>query len=179
MPAQALTPNAPVDVSAGEYQYLVSTPSPDVLFRLESEAEFEVRLDQEWRDNGHQDRLLFPEEPVISRDKYLGRAWPQYAEISDPNFVCYKRLMFEQKNFERYGWDLGVLGSPISAGAFFADVALLPYQAFTDPFRTFECNAGYCLPGDPVPLLLYPPELSASGTVAEAGAVLGVFAVFP
>ena len=58
-------------------------------------------------------------------------------------------------------------------------MALLPYHAFTDPFRTFECSTGYCLPGDPTPLLIYPPELSASGTVAEAGAILGVFAVFP
>ena len=179
VPAQALTPGGPTDISSGEYQYLVATPSPEVLFRLESEAEFQVRLDQEWRDNGHKDRLIFPEEPVISRDKYLGRAWPQYTETAEPNFVCYKRLMFEQLNYERQGWDLGVLDMPLSTGAFFADIALLPYHAFTDPFRTFECSAGYCLPGDPTPLLLYPPELSASGTVAEAGAVLAVFAVFP
>ncbi len=174
-----MAPGGPADISSGEYQFLVATPSAEVLFRLESENEFQVRLEQEWRDNAHKDRLIFPEEPIISRDKYLGRAWPQYSEIAEPNFVCYKRLMFEQLNYERQGWDLGVLDPPFSAGAFFLDVALLPYHAFTDPFRTFECSAGYCLPGDPTPLLIYPPELSASGTVAEAGAILGVFAVFP
>ncbi len=174
-----MAPGGPADISSGEYQFLVATPSAEVLFRLESENEFQVRLEQEWRDNNHKDRLIFPEEPIISRDKYLGRAWPQYSEIAEPNFVCYKRLMFEQPNYERQGWDLGVLDPPFSTGKFFIDVALLPYHAFTDPFRTFECSAGYCLPGDPTPLLIYPPELSASGAVAEAGAVLGVFAVFP
>ena len=93
--------------------------------------------------------------------------------------MCYKRLMFEQLNYERYGWDLGIIDPPLSTGAFFADVALLPYHAFTDPFRSLDTGAGYCLPGDPVPLLLYPPDLSASGTVAETAAVLAVFAIFP
>src|SRR5437588_859826 len=125
------------------------------------------------------ERLPFPEEPVLSREKYLGRAWPQYTMTVEPDFVVYKRLMFEQKNYERYGWDLGELDMPLSAGAFFLDVALLPYHAFTDPFRTFECSAGYCLPGDPVPLLAYPPEVSATGALAEAGAAIAVFAIFP
>jgi hypothetical protein len=179
VPAQGMALGGAGDAASGEFQYLVSPPSSESIFRLESEADLFVRMEQEWRDNGHTDRLIFPDEPSISQDKYLGRAWPQYTEIAEPNYVCYKRLMFEQLNYERQGWDLGVLNPPLSAGEFFADVALLPYHAFTDPFRTFECSAGYCLPGDPTPLLIYPPELSASGTVAEASAILGVFAVFP
>jgi len=177
IPAQAMSPGG--DASSGEYQYLVQPPSAERIFTLESEAELFKRMQQEWRDAGHTDQLPFPDEPIISRDKYLGRAWPQYTEIAEPNFVCYKRLMFEQLNYERQGWDLGVLDPPLSTGKFFADIVFLPYHAFSDPFRTFECSAGYCLPGDPTPLLLYPPERSASGTVAEAGAILGVFAVFP
>ena len=102
----------------------------------------QVRIQQEWRDSGHMDRLPFPDEPVISTDRYLGRAWPRYTCTVEPNFVCYKRLMFEQKNYERYGWDLGILDPPLSTGAFCLDVVLLPYHAFTDPFRTFECSAG-------------------------------------
>jgi hypothetical protein len=162
-----------------DYQNLVTPPGPDRLFTLESEGELFVRLEQEWRDRGNKDRLPFPEEPVISTDRYLGRSWPQYTCLAEPNFVCYPRLLFEQPNYERYGWDLGVLDMPLSAGKFFLDVGLVPYHAFTDPFRTFECNAGYCLPGDPVPLLLYPPEPSLTGAVAETGAILGVLATFP
>jgi hypothetical protein len=35
------------------------------------------------------------------------------------------------------------------------------------------------LPGDPVPLLIYPPELSLTGTVMEAGTIVALFAIFP
>ena len=93
--------------------------------------------------------------------------------------MAHKRLMFEQINYERYGWDLGIVDPPLSAAKFFADVVMLPYHAYTDPFRHFDTGAGYCLPGDPVPLLIYPPELSATGALAETAAVLTVFAVFP
>ena len=167
------------DVSAGEYQGLVEVPGPDKLFQLDSQASFFERLRQESRDNGHRERLIFPDEHVVSTDKYLGRAWPQYGCTAEPDFVCYKRLMFEQKNYERYGWDLGILDPPLSTGKFFLDLAALPYHAFSDPFRHYECSAGYCLPGDPTPLLLYPPEASLTGAAAEAGALLGVLAVFP
>ena len=168
------------DVSTGEYQYLVEPPGPDKLFNaLDSEAEFKDRLEQEWRDNGHKDRLIFPDEEEISTETYVGRAWPQYMEIVEPYFVAHKRLEFQQINYERYGWDFGIIDPPLSAFTFFADVATLPYHAYTDPFRCYDTGAGYCLPGDPVPLLLYPPELSATGALAETAAVLTVFAVFP
>ena len=42
--------------------------------------------------------------------------------------------------------------------AAFADVVLLPYHWGTDPCNCTECNRGYCLPGDPVPFLVYPPN---------------------
>ena len=48
-----------------------------------------------------------------------------------------------------------------------------------EPCRCFEYNTGWCLPGDPVPLLLYPLELSATGFVAEVGTILTLVAVFP
>ena len=56
---------------------------------------------------------------------------------------------------------------------------MLPYHSFIDPFRLYEYNTGYCLPGDPVPLLLYPPEISATGAIAEAASILAVLAIFP
>jgi len=167
------------DVSAGEYQFLVTPPGADRLFELETESGFQARLQNEWRDNGHKDRLTFPDEPVLSKNAYAGRDWPGYTLFVEPNFVAHKRLLFEQINAERYGWDLGVIDPPLSAGLFFADVALLPYHAFTDPFRCCSTGAGYCLPGDPVPYLLYPPELSLTGAAAEAGAVVTVLAIFP
>ena len=79
----------------------------------------------------------------------------------------------------RSSTDLGFAAPFISAGEFFKDVVLLPYHMGTDPCRHEECSAGYCLPGDPVPLLCYPPELSLTGATAEAGVVLGLIAIFP
>src|SRR5206468_3412224 len=120
-----------------------------------------------------------PDETLVSRDSYADRHWGPQVLLAEPNNVCYGRLFFEQKNFERYGWDLYLLSPFLSAGAFFFDVATLPYHCATEPFRKCECSAGYCLPGDPVPLLLYPPELSLTGALAEAATVVGLAAIFP
>jgi hypothetical protein len=165
--------------TGADYQIPVDLPGPDRIFQLESEASLFVRLRNEAKSRGQLQPLIFPEEPVVSKEKYYGRDWPQRTVFVEPNYVCYRRLLFEQPNFERYGWDLGLLTPVVSAGVFFGDVVLLPYNAFSDPFRCHECGAGYCLPGDPVPLLLYPHECSATGAVAEAAAVVTVLAVFP
>ena len=97
----------------------------------------------------------------------------------EPNYVCYGRLLFEAKNFDRYGWDLGLVTPVVSAGMFYFDVATLPYHLFTDPCRHCECSAGYCLPGDPVPYLIYPPHWSLTGAMFEAGTIVALYAIFP
>jgi hypothetical protein len=93
--------------------------------------------------------------------------------------LCYGRLLFEDLNSERYGWDLGFIQPFVSGGRFLWDMALLPYHTATAPCRCFECNAGYCLPGDPVPYLLYPLELSLTGAAWEASVIVALFAIFP
>jgi hypothetical protein len=100
-------------------------------------------------------------------------------EVIEPNYVCYRRLFFEDKNSERYGWELGYLQPPISAGLFFKDVLFFPYHFFSDPWRRYEASAGYCLPGSPVPYLLYPPDLSVMGGLAEIGVIVALAAVIP
>ncbi len=47
------------------------------------------------------------------------------------------------------------------------------------PSQCLECSAGKCLPGDPAPLALYPPQLSVTGLLAQSGAVAAGFFVFP
>ena len=127
------------------------------------------------------ERVTFPDEPILSRETYYGRgaAWPHVTELVAPNYVCYGRLLFQQTNMERYGWDLGILSPVLSGALFYFDVITLPYHVATAPWRCYESSAGYCLPGDPVPLLLYPPELSVTGTIGEAAALLAVLAIFP
>jgi hypothetical protein len=167
---------APGEQAPGEFQLQIEPPGLERIARLDNDAAFEERIRQE-----SSEPVSFPPEPILSRDTYAGRGglWPQRQVTVEPNYVCYGKLLFEEKNGERYGWDLGVLQPLASAGAFFGDVALLPYHLGTGPFRCHECSAGYCLPGDPVPYLLYPPELSLTGAVAEVGVIMGLVAIFP
>ena len=84
------------------------------------------------------------------------RLWPFLVSTVEPNYVCYKRLWFEQRNSERFGWDFGVLQPAISTGVFFTDLAVLPMHWAANPFRCYDCSAGQCLPGDAVPLTWNP-----------------------
>ena len=171
---------APDETLLEEDLVQLEPPGPHRLFgRLDSEDSLQERLRQQARQRSTPERITFPDEPVVSRETYADRRWEPQELFAEPNYVCYGRLYFEQKNFERYGWDLYLLSPFLSAGAFFFDVAALPYHCATEPFRKCECSAGYCLPGDPVPLLLYPPELSLTGALAEAATVVGLAAIFP
>jgi hypothetical protein len=123
--------------------------------------------------------FIFPTETALPRVPYAGRHWPQQGCFTEPYYLCHHRLLFQQVNFERYGWDLGIATPAVCAAAFFKDVALLPYHFFMDPCRRYETNYGYCLPGDPVPLMLYPPELSGTGSLAEIGTIAALMAIFP
>jgi len=166
-----------------EYQVQLEPPGPLRLFRLESEKALQERMRQEVRERtppgAAPDRIGFPEEPVITRQPYRGRAFPPGTVTVEPNYLCYERLYFEQINSERYGWDLGPVHPLVSAGVFYWDLVTLPYHLGTDPCRRYECSAGYCLPGSPVPLLLYPPELSLTGLAVEAGTLTALFPIFP
>jgi hypothetical protein len=166
-----------------EYQVQLEPPGPLRLFRLESEKAWQERMRQEVRERtppgATPERIVFPDEPVISREPYAGRAFPTGTLSVEPIYVCYDRLYFEQKNAERYGWDLGPIHPLVSAAGFYWDLITLPYHLGTEPCRRYECSTGYCLPGSPMPLLLYPPELSLTGLALEAGTLTALFAIFP
>ncbi len=171
----------PSDVpsSASEYQEYLELPGPNRVFGIfESEAASQKRMTEKAKTK-QGERLEFPASAPLSHGKYAGRNWSPAQTFVEPNYVCYHKLYFEQKNFERYGWDLGPITPVLSAGSFFLDFALMPYNFGTDPFRNYECSAGYCQPGDPVPLLLYPPELSVTGFLTEAAAIVTLVAIFP
>ena len=160
-----------------------TTPDSQRVFRLESQAELMERMVRDSKTGENPVNLKYefqyPDYPPPSKETFIARQWAPLTELVEPPYVCYHRLYFEQINAERYGWDLG-LGHPLlSAGIFYLDVALLPYHVFTEPLRRYECNAGYYLPGDPVPLMLYPPNLNVPGILAEAAAVGLCFVMFP
>jgi hypothetical protein len=133
-------------------------PGPERLFRRESEAAFQERIRQSTPRRPFEP-VIFPQEPVISSsDEPPARTWPPQPRPVEPNYVCYGPLFYQQKYFERYGWDLGVLSPFVSLGTFWYDVLLVPYHLTWEPWCGHECSAGYCLPGDPTPLRLDPPH---------------------
>jgi hypothetical protein len=137
-------------------------PGSERVFRLESEAHFQERIRQETPRRPFEP-VVFPEEPVLSESNDPPRrVWPPRETTAEANYVCYGPLMFQQKNFERYGWDLGAITPLVSLMAFWYDGVTFPYHLAAGPCLGEECSAGHCLPGDPVPLLLWPPRWPVS-----------------
>src|SRR5205807_5400498 len=76
-----------------EYQVQLEPPGPLRLFRLESEKALQERMRQEVRERTPPgqvpERIIFPEEPVISRTPYAGRSFPPGNLIVEPQYLCY------------------------------------------------------------------------------------------
>jgi hypothetical protein len=159
-----------------EFSIQLEVPGIQRLFRLESEAALQERMRQEFKNKG--ERITFPDEPILSKEPYTPRQWVTRIRQVEPNYLMYGRLHFEQPNSERFGWEVPLFQPAIATAQFFFDVAMLPYHIGTRPLQCYDSNAGYCLPGDPVPLLLYPPEWSATGLTLEAGTLVGLFLIF-
>lgn len=164
-----------------DFQASLTPPSLERLGRLDSDATLQERIRQETKNRGRNEEVVFPESPILSRERYAGRKglWPQRQLVVEPGFVCYGKLFFEDKNAERYGWELGNWQTVLSPLKFFGDVALFPMKWGADPCCPRDCSAGHCLPGDPVPFLLYPPEITPSGAFFEVAAIVALVAIFP
>ena len=67
----------------------------------------------------------------------------------------------------------------VSTLCFFKDTLLLPHNFASYPCRRFDTDAGQCRPGDPVPYIIYPPEITGTGLMAEVGAVALLFWAIP
>jgi len=184
MPAEPLLPPGSLPRESWEQPapYAIQLEPPSiyrVAISVESDAQLQQRIRQENRERKIPERIIFPNDPVISTETYQGRRfYPTRLEVA-PYYVCHGRLYFQQLNFERYGWDLGAFAPLISGLTFLWDFVTWPYALLAEPCRWFDYNTGWCLPGDPVPLLLYPLQISATGFVAEVGTILTLVAIFP
>jgi len=156
-------------------------PGRERLFgNRDTERELEERMRQERRDTGAPgDPIVFPERPEIYTESFQARKYEPMMCPVEPAYIVYRRLYFEEKNAERYGWECGPIQPLVSTLHFFKDVALLPHNIASYPCRRFETNAGLCRPGDPVPYYLYPPELTGSGLLAEVGTIALIAAIIP
>ncbi len=159
------------------YSFSVDTELPGMqrISRRLSERDFFEEIKQEYRTG----EAIFPVQPPLTTEPYQRRQFPHLVRGVEPSNVMHGRLYFEQPNFDRTGWDLGVLSPFINVGVYYYDLALLPYHCMTRPLEKYEVSAGKCLPGDPAPLYLYPEEFSVTGLVGQAAAVTGLFYLFP
>lgn len=122
------------------YAMPLTPPSPEQLFRLDSEAVFRDRLRAEVRKRFPKLELEFPaaDAPVAARPPV--RDWPSHVKRVEPNYVLSKRLFFEQPRFERYGESLGVLQPGVSTAVFGMDLVLWPAHRLAQPFRCYQVN---------------------------------------
>jgi hypothetical protein len=157
------------EVATPQARIQLEPPGTLRVFRLESEEALQERIRQEARGPGAAP-IYFPEEQPVRWEPKPDHGGPPKQMLVEPQYVCYGRLMFEQRYSERYGWDVGFMQPLVCAGSFYYDVGTAPFRRLLiEPCRSFECSAGYCLPGDPVPWLLGPPELIPCGFGANGG----------
>jgi hypothetical protein len=171
---------APKTTSEAEVEFSVYTdlPGQDRLFRRESENQVFERIRQEGTRPGGP-RVIFPERVFVSREPYQPRQFPEIVSEVEHGEVAHRRLFFEQKNFDRYLWEVGYLQPAISGSRFLYDIIVMPYHCGTEPLRRWDASAGKCLPGDPTPLLCYGERFSVTGLTFQAAAVAGGILIFP
>jgi hypothetical protein len=177
----ALPKRRPTGLTNEQMDYLIQLlpPDPERMFRLYSEEEMHEQIRQEDRERTPKVNTVFPDEPPVTTERYAARQFPRQVMLAEAAYVNYKRLYFEDKNSERYGWDLGILQPLVSNALFYKDLALLPYHFASRPLDCIESSAGYCQPGDPVEYLCDPPNLSVTGSLGDAAAIIGLIAIFP
>lgn len=117
----------------------LTPPSAEALFRMESERNFRERLKQEERSDPWASYMQLPEEKPQQPLPYRPLSAQPSTLWVEPNYVCSKRLFFEQPRTERYGESAGILQPFISSGVFYADVMALPFKLVAYPWNRFEC----------------------------------------
>lgn len=168
------------DRGDSDIQIRTDLPGPDRLFDTrKSESMMREYIRREAQVRSGPERVLFPDYPPLTKDPFVPRAFPRSSTLVEPNYVCHGRLLFEQPNFERAGWEIGYLTPGINMAVYYYDLFMMPYHSYTNPCACYECNAGKCLPGDATPFYLYREQFSVSGLAAQTLAVGGGFFAFP
>jgi hypothetical protein len=152
-------------------------PGPQGLYgRRESEARFYMRIGQA----APKDRpAVFPAELPVSKETYKPREFARSVAQVEPLFVIHQRLLFEQPNFERGLYDLGIIQPAVNLGVFYYDLAMMPYHYWSDLRDCSESNLGKCLPGDQAPFRVPIERFSVTGAIGEVGVIVAGGYLFP
>ena len=184
-------PEPTVDLAAEFKPYTVL--SRERVFQLTSDDELRKRVAQELYEEQikrEPARKGSPEDyrpPIIPpvgkgvayQTKVIRYSYPAMQSLIEPSYVVHRRLLFEEKNADRFGWDAGIVQPLLSTAYFYKDVLLWPAHLASNPFERYDTSAGKCLPGDPVPYFLYPPEIDLFGGSVGAAAIVGTVFLFP
>jgi hypothetical protein len=171
----------------------VKTPPNNLVFGFPDDAAMErMILDRLRQDEVEAGRdpmskygpnVRFPAGPIVGGGAaYQAKTttYPPMRAHHEAMYVVHRRLHFEEKNAERYGWDLGIIQTFVSAAYFYKDVLLWPNSLASGVVSGFwDTNAGKCLPGSPTPYMLYPPGLTITGGVVEGVFVTGLAFAIP
>ncbi len=169
-----------IDDDFSSYGVKLEPPGFEQLFgKLDSDHALGERIRQEAKNRGSVEPIAFPDPPALTNLKFASRKLPHMGIYAEPYFVVHHRLYFEDLNSERYAWDLGFIQPIVSTAYFFKDVMLFPFHFGAHPHTRFDSSAGKCLPGDPVPYILYPEEITGSGILLEAGTVVAIAMMLP
>jgi len=179
----------------------INRPDPAKVFRIESDSGLDQRMKNELYEAAlekyNAEKKLFDEKrdptktPPSKRIReefklpdpgfninnsanYVSRigTYPPTQAKLEPGFLVHRRLMFEEVNAERYGWDFGLLSPVVSSAYFYKDLLLWPAHLASNWRERYATNAGKYLPGTPVPYFLYPPEITITGGAIGAGAIV-------
>lgn len=190
---QASRPPAPPPGPVNPDRY-TSIPPRELVFQLPNDANLERIIldrlreeeanrppDSEGRRPNPYDKypkdLTFPKSSVVGggrpfQPKTLG--YPPLQARYEALYVVHRRLHFEDRNAERAGWDLGIVQPVVSTLLFYKDVLAWPQSLASGcAYGFWDTSAGKCLPGSPTPYYLYPPGLTISGGLFEAGIIVG------
>jgi hypothetical protein len=162
--------------------YSTKLPPRDIVFRRRNDVELEKAIVEQIRKdlgfNLKDTSLAFPKGEKIGGDvAYVPKTmnYPPRQAVMQPLYVVHRRLLFEELNSDRYGWDLGFIQPIVSMAYFYKDVLLLTNNMVSGvAYGFYDTNAGKCSPGTPVPYQLYPPGLTITGTATETAVITGL-----
>ncbi len=121
-----------------------------------------------------------PPEIALSEGAYQPRTYAPSLYAWEASNICYNPLYFEDPSLERYGHSWPWYLQPAASTARFAIQAIgLPYQMTIDPPCSAVYPLGYYRPGEYAPKLIYQIPWNTHAALVEAGAVTGVFFLFP
>lgn len=183
-PAQPGTVQPKEEVYSQPSGLTIGLPTRGRVFLLDGPEALERRiindLQRQTRRAESEFEDLPPLAPVDVKYQPKTAYYPPLKLGIEPGYVVHRRLMFEEKNAERYGWDAGLAQPLVSTLYFYRDTLLWPAKLASNRRERYETSLGKCLPGSPVPYKVYPLEIDAFGAaVGVAGFYTGIGYLLP